>query len=235
MIDLSHIKLDDQKIDNLINEISNYDDQKFFWLGLQDYNPVFTLQKEIHKKILENKIQETTLLLEHNNVYTLGKNANENHILPLQTKCKNIVKVDRGGDVTYHGPGQLVCYPLINLKNYNKSISWYIDLIQDSIIEFLDKNMVHAEKRLSPHTGVWVEDEKIAAIGIRLSRWITYHGFSLNINTDLSFYDGIIPCGIFDQGVTSLSKIKNNFIELRSVAIFFEEIINQKLKEVPLS
>ena len=235
MIDLSNIKISRYNIDSLINEISKHERQKFFWLGIQDYDPVFRLQKEIHKKILENKIKETTLLLEHNNVYTLGKNANENHILPLQTKCNNIIKVDRGGDVTYHGPGQLVCYPLINLKNYKKSISWYINLIQDSIIEFLDKNMIQGEKRLSPHTGVWVEDEKIAAIGIRLSRWITSHGFSLNINTDLSFYDGIIPCGIFDQGVTSLSKIKDNFSDTKNVAIYFEKIINQKLKDVALS
>ncbi len=235
MIDLSHIKLQEKNIDILVKELYNYDDEKFFWLGLQDYSPVFRLQKEIHKKILDNKIRETTLLLEHNNVYTLGKNANRNHILPLQTKCKNIVSVDRGGDVTYHGPGQLICYPLINLKNYKKSISWYIDLIQDSIIEFLDENNIFAEKRLSPHTGVWVEDEKIAAIGIRLSKWITSHGFSLNVNTDLSYYDGIIPCGIFDQGVTSVHKIRNDLFDLKNIAIFFERIISKKLNEVPSS
>ena len=111
----------------------------------------------------------------------------------VQKKCSDIAQSDRGGDVTYHGPGQLVCYPIINLNNYNKSITWYIELIEKSIIKVLEQNKITAIKKESPLVGIWVDDEKIAAIGVRLSRWISTHGFAINVNTDLSYFDGIIP------------------------------------------
>ena len=170
-------------------------------------------------------------MLEHEHVYTLGKNANQNHILPLQNKCSNIEKIDRGGDVTYHGPGQLVCYPIINLNNYNKSVSWYVRIIEECIVDVLKKHKINAIKKESPFIGVWVDDEKIAAIGIRLSRWVSMHGFAINANTDLSYFDGIIPCGIFDYGVTSMEKIIDTKTNVYLLAESVKDLFLNRIKK----
>ena len=177
-------------------------------------------------------MNDVVLLLEHNHVYTLGKNANKNHILPLKGEVLKIVQIDRGGDVTYHGPGQLVGYPILDLNKYNKSITWYVNLIQDSIINLLESYKIKALKKTSPFVGVWVNEEKIAAIGIRLSRWVSMHGFAINISTNLDYYDGIIPCGIFDLGITSLKELSNKDFDVKGVARQISNIIKASLKEV---
>ena len=236
MIDLSNIKLDN-KLKQSYNQFIKKDREEinFFWLGLQDYAPTLNLQKKIHKSIIQKNTNDTVLMLEHKHVYTLGKNADENHILPLQNKCSNIKQIDRGGDVTYHGPGQLVCYPIINLENYHKSISWYVSLIEQCIIDVLKEHKIDAIKKKSPFIGIWVNDEKIAAIGIRMSRWVSMHGFAINVNTDLSYFDGIIPCGIFDYGVTSMQEITSRQVSLydlaKSTSKLFLERIKKTVKE----
>jgi len=235
MIDISNIKITDTNIDQVYSNIETSNNTNVFWLGLQEYQPVFELQKKIYNNILNNKSKDVILMLEHKSVYTLGKNANENHILPLQIKCSDIAQSDRGGDVTYHGPGQLVCYPIINLNNYNKSITWYIELIEKSIIKVLEQNKITAIKKESPLVGIWVDDEKIAAIGVRLSRWISTHGFAININTDLSYFDGIIPCGIFDYGVTSIQQILNEEVDVKLIAHQVEQSFLESLMEVAVS
>ena len=235
MIDISNIKITNTNIDQVYKNIEISNNTNVFWLGLQEYQPVFELQRKIYNNILNNKSKDVILMLEHKSVYTLGKNANENHILPLQKKCFDIAQSDRGGDVTYHGPGQLVCYPIINLNNYNKSITWYIELIEKSIIRVLDKNRITAIKKDSPLVGIWVDDEKIAAIGVRLSRWISTHGFAINVNTDLSYFDGIIPCGIFDYGVTSVQQILNKEVDIKIIAHQVEQSLLENLREVAVS
>ena len=236
MIDLSNIRLDD-KLNQNYSQFMSKDSQEinFFWLGLQDYAPTLSLQKKIHKSIIQKNTNDTVLMLEHKHVYTLGKNADENHILPLQNRCSNIEQIDRGGDVTYHGPGQLVCYPIINLENYHKSVSWYVGLIEQCIIDVLKKHKIDAVKKKSPLIGIWVDDEKIAAIGIRMSRWVSMHGFAINVNTDLSYFDGIIPCGIFDYGVTSMQEITSRQVSLydlaKSISKLFLERIKKAVKE----
>ena len=235
MIDISDIKITSNNVDEVYRSLSNTENINVFWLGLQEYNSVFELQKKIYSNILKDKSKDVILMLEHHNVYTLGRNANENHILPLQNKCTKITHSDRGGDVTYHGPGQLVCYPVIDLNNYNKSVTWYINLIEESIIKVLRKNKIEAIKKESPLVGIWVEDEKIAAIGVRLSRWISTHGFAININTDLSYFDGIIPCGIFDYGVTSIEKVLDEKIDIKLIAHQVEESFLEQLIGVPVS
>tara|TARA_Y100001970_G_C14153431_1_gene814073 strand:+ start:807 stop:1514 length:708 start_codon:yes stop_codon:yes gene_type:complete len=235
MIDLSDTKITDVNIDKIYNKLNLSNDVNFFWLGTQDYAPIFELQKKIYNNILYNKSKDVVLMLEHQNVYTLGKNANKNHILPLSKKYADIAQCDRGGDVTYHGPGQLVCYPIINLNNYNKSITWYIEFIEKTIIKVLEKNKIKASKKESPLIGIWVDDEKIAAIGVRLSRWISTHGFAINVNTDLSYFDGIIPCGIFDHGVTSIKKVIKREVSVKLIANQVKESILGKLTEVPIS
>ena len=175
-------------------------------LGRKSYEEVWTLQKKMQLKRINGDVGDMLILVEHNPVYTLGKNANPNHLLQSRDKSIDIFNIERGGDITFHGPGQLVGYPILNLSNYKKSVSWYMRVLEQLTIDVLNEFKIIAS-RVEGLTGVWVGDEKIAAQGVRMSRWVTMHGFSLNVNTDLSFYDGIIPCGIFNRGVTSMEKV----------------------------
>ena len=149
MIDLSNYDLSIDKVDDFCLKIKeeSSNDVNFLWLGTQRYEPIFLLQKKIHKDRINNRIKDVILMLEHEHVYTLGKNANSNHILTSQA---NVVHVDRGGDVTYHGPGQLVCYPIVDLNNYNKSITWYVNVLQESILSALLHYEIDAKKKEFP-------------------------------------------------------------------------------------
>ncbi len=194
-----------------IKENSSKDMISYYWLGEQPYNKTWDLQRSLHHYIVNEVIGDIVLLLEHPHVYTLGKNANNNHLLPSYPKDAEVIDIDRGGDVTYHGPGQLVGYPILDLHNYKMSISWYLDVLSNSIINMLTDLDIDSHYR-NDYVGVWVDESKIAAFGVRLSKWITMHGFALNINTDLKYYDGLIPCGIFECGITSISdNIKTKF------------------------
>lgn len=175
-------------------------------LGMKDYQATWNLQKDYHKKVLLGDKPDTLFFVEHEPVYTLGKNADNNHLLQSAKKNIKVFNIERGGDITFHGPGQIVGYPIIDLKRYNKSVSWYMRSLEKVLIDTLSTfNIVGKIKE--GLTGVWVGDEKIGAQGVRISRWVTMHGFALNVNTDLTYYDGIIPCGIFEYGVTSMEKI----------------------------
>lgn len=175
-------------------------------LGMKDYQATWNLQKDYHKKVLLGDKPDTLFFVEHEPVYTLGKNANNNHLLQSAKKNIKVFNIERGGDITFHGPGQIVGYPIIDLKRYNKSVSWYMRSLEKVLIDTLSTfNIVGKIKE--GLTGVWVGDEKIGAQGVRISRWVTMHGFALNVNTDLTYFDGIIPCGIFEYGVTSMEKI----------------------------
>ena len=173
------------------------------------YNDAIKLMEERLLKINEQKNNELLWILEHDEIYTAGTSYSENEILDKSIK---VIKTNRGGKITFHGPGQLVCYFVIDLKKRNKDIRKFITLIEKTIIDslnhfniktFSDKNNI----------GIWYKNEnridKIAAIGVRVSKWIAYHGFSININNDLSKYESIIPCGVKDKGVTSLKKIND--------------------------
>ena len=175
-------------------------------LGHRPYQEVWDLQKEMQAKRINTEIEDTLILVEHEPVYTLGKNADENHLLQNRDESVGVFQIERGGDITFHGPGQLVGYPILDLSNYKKSVSWYMRTLEQVTIDVLDEFGITAN-RIEGLTGVWVGDEKIAAQGVRISRWVTMHGFALNVNPDLSFYDGIIPCGIFDHGVTSMEQL----------------------------
>ena len=164
-------------------------------------------------EVNEKKSKQLIWILEHEDLYTAGTSFNENEIIDKSVK---IVKTNRGGKITYHGPGQLICYFVIDLKERKKDITRFISIIETSIIDtlklfnintFADKNNV----------GIWYNNkskiEKVAAIGVRVSKWIAYHGFSININNDLKKYDAIIPCGIKDKGITNLYSISNQSYE----------------------
>ena len=192
----------------------------FIWLGRQAFHPVWDLQKMIHAARVGNQMNDVVLFLEHDPIYTFGKNANRDHLLPSYSKDAEILPIDRGGDVTFHGPGQLVIYPILDLHNYLQSVSWYMRSLEEVTIQTLSKFGISSTSRPGL-TGVWIDDEKICAMGVRLSKWVTMHGIALNVSTDLTYFNGIIPCGIFDAGVTSINKQTNSNIQLQQVIEVF--------------
>jgi lipoate-protein ligase B len=203
-------------------------------LGNSSYKRTWELQKELQLQRIENNIDDTLLLVEHEPVYTFGKNADENHLLQNYPENVKLFYTERGGDITFHGPGQIVGYPIMDLHNYKMSISWYMRSLEEVIIRSLDKFGISADRKDSL-TGVWVEDEKIAALGVRISRWVTMHGFALNVNTDLAYYDSIIPCGIFDYGITSMKHIlgeNQNISKIKSTlsAVFLDVFQLKKME-----
>tara|TARA_Y100001970_G_scaffold107741_1_gene134794 strand:- start:7109 stop:7729 length:621 start_codon:yes stop_codon:yes gene_type:complete len=177
-------------------------------------NPVNYLEalkflEERALKINKNEANELIWILEHPSIFTAGTSFNKNDILD---KSIDIIKTSRGGKITWHGPGQLICYLVINLNNRKKDIRKFINILEKSIIETLNEYDIKSYNDRK-NIGIWVnangKREKIAAIGIKIKKWVAYHGFSLNINNDLSNYKKIIPCGIQDKGITSLKKISN--------------------------
>ena len=195
-------------------------------LGHKSYKEVWNLQKKMQLKRMHGEIGDVLILVEHDPVYTLGKNANPDHLLQSRDRSIDVFNIERGGDITFHGPGQLVGYPILDLSNYKKSVSWYMRSLEQLTIDVLSEFKISA-KRVEGLTGVWVGDEKIAAQGVRLTKWITMHGFSININTDLSFYDGIIPCGIFNHGVTSMKEILKRTQKMEKVKSLVIDKFNQ--------
>ena len=185
-------------------------------LGLCAYDEVWNLQKEIQAQRIAGESEDTLLLVEHEPVYTLGKNADKNHLLQHYPDNVQIFQIERGGDITFHGPGQLVGYPILDLHNYKKSVSWYMRSLEQVIINTLQKYGIKGEQK-EDLTGVWIKDKKIAAFGVRISRWVTMHGFALNVNTDMQYYEGIIPCGILEYGVTSMEKLLHHEVNMKDV------------------
>ena len=171
-------------------------------LKRKNFLDTLQIQESLRNKVLKNNTDNYLILVEHDHVYTLGKNANSNNI--LNNTCE-IIQTQRGGDVTYHGPGQLVAYPIINLKKKKIGVKNYISMIEKLISNILiDYNL--KPQILKEETGVWVQDKKIASIGIHVTRGVTMHGLAINVNTDLSYFDNIISCGIQGVKMTSLDK-----------------------------
>jgi lipoyl(octanoyl) transferase len=189
-------------------------------LDIIDYKEAWDLQKDIFELRYKKEISDVFLLLEHPHTYTLGRVADKAHLIGSQDYLdKNKISVydiDRGGDITYHGPGQIVGYPIIDLNQWQNDTHKYLRGLEEVIIRTCSFYGINAS-RDPKYTGVWIENRKIAAIGIKVSRWITMHGFAFNINSDLSFFNGIVPCGIFNKEVTSLSKELNTIIDLQEV------------------
>jgi lipoyl(octanoyl) transferase len=189
-------------------------------LGLIDYKEAWDLQKSIHQLRVEDKIDDVLFLLEHPHTYTLGKIADKNNLVGdekyLSDNKISVYDIDRGGDITYHGPGQIVGYPIINLTNWKQDTHKYLRALEEVIISTCADYGLSGS-RVDKYTGVWLDSRKICAIGIKVSRWITMHGFAFNVNTDLNLFNGIIPCGISDKEVTSLKKELKKEILLNEV------------------
>jgi lipoyl(octanoyl) transferase len=221
-------------------------------IGKSSFSDAWEYQEDIFKKIIdqkiknrsnENKIETNNFLIitEHNPVYTIGKSGNISNLLlnddEMKTQGIEFYKINRGGDITYHGPGQIMGYPIIDLDNFFTDINLYLRKLEEVIINTL-KSYDLQGFTIKGETGVWVKDnnglsKKVCAFGIRASRWVTMHGFSFNVNPELNYFKNIIPCGITDKGVTSVSELKNRNIEMNEIKQIlyknFEDSFNAKL------
>ena len=216
-------------------------------LGKFNYSDCFEYQKKIQNEIIQIKLDNRNkrikkitpnylLFVEHDHVYTLGNSGNSENLLfnenILKQKGIEFYKTNRGGDITYHGPGQLVCYPIIDMENFYTDIHRYLRDLEEIIINTLNVLGITASGN-SNETGVWIDvgklnERKICAMGIKVSRWVTMHGLALNVNTNLSFFEGIIPCGISNKGVTSISNELNKEVKMDLVQkIFIEKFLDQ--------
>lgn len=178
-------------------------------LGVVEYQAAYDLQQHLHARVVAGEIPDLLLLLEHPHVYTLGRRGQESDVLASQGVLDKLGvetrATDRGGEATYHGPGQLVGYPIINLRRWGGGVRQYVEGLERVLRGALDEFGIAAHSEGKP-TGVWVDERKIAAIGVRVSRSVTMHGFALNVSPDLSFFEHIVPCGMPDVRVTSMAR-----------------------------
>lgn len=213
-------------------------------LGLKDYKECWDYQEEILKKVQTDKLSKNKptalnsfLLVEHPHVYTLGKSGDEHNLLVQGDFLKKInatyYKINRGGDITYHGPGQLVGYPIIDLEYFKIGVREYIEKMEDAIIATLAHYGIKGGRK-EEATGVWLDSDKpakarkICAIGVRVSRYVSMHGFALNVNTDMRYFNYINPCGFLTYGVTSLERELGKKIDMSEV----KEVIKTKFNEI---
>ena len=194
-------------------------------LGLIGYAEAYALQKRVVAARKAEAIEDVLLLCEHPHVITQGRNGKRAHLLVservLRQKGMDYYETSRGGDITYHGPGQIVGYPILNLGTIRRDVVWYVRMLEEAMIRATAEFGVTAE-RVAGKTGIWVRtgntEEKLAAIGVHVSRWVTSHGFAYNVSTDLRNFDLIVPCGIADRKATSLEKLLGRSVEGKEVA-----------------
>ncbi len=199
------------------------------WLGRVEYGEALALQSAAAARCAETG-EETLFLLEHDPVFTLGRNASRRDILFTPERCAEmgiaVHEADRGGKVTYHGPGQLVGYPILDLSPDRRDVRRYVRDLEETLIRLLARYGIEGARSDLPErvTSVWVGNDKIAAIGVHIARWITTHGFALNVTTDLSHFLGIVPCGITDGGVTSIERTAGARPSVEDVALEYAPI-----------
>jgi lipoate-protein ligase B len=206
-------------------------------LGLIEYGAAWELQRRVVAARKANAVPDVLLLCEHPHVITLGRNGNATNLRAtdhvLRQMGVSFFETNRGGDITYHGPGQLVGYPILNLSEIRRDVGWYVRSLEEAMIRATAEFGISG-RRVASRTGVWVDaeqeikevkdgkevadEEKLAAIGVHLSRWVTSHGFAYNVSTDLRYFDLIVPCGIAGKRATSLEKLLGRRIEIKEVA-----------------
>ncbi|GAA4381703.1 lipoyl(octanoyl) transferase LipB [Nocardioides caricicola] len=204
--------------------------------GLVDYVAAWELQRDVHQRVVDGDLPDTTLLLEHPPVFTAGKRT-EPHERPADPGDADVIDVDRGGKITFHGPGQLVGYPIVTLPDHVKVVD-YVRRVEEALIQVCaDLGVTTA--RVPGRSGVWLRadkkgpERKVAAIGIRVSRGVTMHGFAINCDVDLGWYDRFVPCGIADAGVTSLSRELGRDVTVAEVTPYVEKHLGHYLSWAP--
>lgn len=206
-------------------------------LGRCSYEEALNIQYDLLKKRQLGEIGDTLILVEHNPVITMGRRAEEENITGscdiLKLNGIEVFKSDRGGDVTYHGPGQIVGYPIVKLKDTGLSIRQFVYNLEDTFIKMLKAEYDINSFRDFKNTGVWVGNDKIVAIGLAVKRGVTMHGFALNVNTNLNHFNFIVPCGIVDKGVTSIKKLTNKEADIKEVkekiVYHFNEVMKKSM------
>jgi len=191
-------------------------------LGVMPYAAALELQRDVARRVISGEIAEDVLLLvEHPPVVTLGRASREGHLLAspelLRSRGVELFEVERGGDVTFHGPGQLVGYPILDLKRHRQDLHWYLRQVEESLIRTLAAHGI-AGDRQTGQTGVWTGGRKIASIGVHAREWVTWHGFALNVSTDLSWFELMVPCGIAGVTMTSIERETGESVTLPVVA-----------------
>lgn len=190
------------------------------WLGRREYGAVLARQKDLVEKVRRGAEPDTVLLVEHDPVITLGRTAKKEHLLLSKAALKergiSLFSVERGGDVTYHGPGQLVGYPILDLNRHGRDLHLLLRNYEEVLIRTLADFGV-AARRFPPYTGVWVGEEKVAAIGVAVESWVSFHGFAFNVDPNLDHFRLIVPCGISEYGVTSLARLLKRPVGLLEV------------------
>lgn len=204
-------------------EIETYDEP-------QPYQAIYERQRAMRDEVEAGARPNSILVLEHTPVITCGRDSDATHLLHSREAYAergiDVVDTDRGGDVTYHGPGQLTAYPILRLEEWRPSIRWYLRMLEETLIRTLAYFDITA-KRNPPYTGVWVEEEKIAQVGIAVRNWVSYHGIALNVSPAMDHFSLIIPCGIPDKPVTSMLTLSPNPPDLRKVrSVFADEFTN---------
>lgn len=222
--------------------------KKPLWIvnaGRIAYGPAFDLQREIVAARKADAVPDVLLFCEHPNVITLGRNGQRENLLAnanvLHQMNVEFHETDRGGDITYHGPGQIVGYPILDLAQHRRDVRWYVEQLEEVMIRTAADYGLAARRILCRH-GIWIDapagEEKLAALGVHLSRWVTSHGFAFNVSTDLRYFDLIIPCGIKDKRATSLERALGRAVSLDEararLAAHFAEIFNAEPQSVPL-
>jgi lipoate-protein ligase B len=210
-------------------------------LGLMDYKKAWDLQHDLWSRRVKGDLPDLLLFLEHPHVITLGRRGNRTHLIApsevLEEMGIPIFHVERGGDVTYHGPGQLVVYPILDLKGYGYRLIRYVDQLEEVILRVL-KDFGMEGRRDSLNRGVWVNGDKIASIGVTIKRWVSFHGFSLNYETDLKYFDLIHPCGLVGKKMTSMAEILGEKITRKSlterICFYFKDVFQKDWEEKSL-
>ena len=216
-------------------------------LGTVPYADALALQHRLVDARKCGALNDALLLLEHPPVFTLGRNARDENILAsrefLRQQGIDVFRVERGGDVTYHGPGQLVGYPILDLRDFRMDVGWFVRSMEEMLIRVLGDFGIRG-KRIEKLVGVWIDqaspmqpEAKIAQIGARIEQWITYHGFALNVDPKLAHFDLIVPCGISDKAVTSMARVLNQPVDPRAVrecvAARFGQVFGTEMIEIP--
>ena len=210
------------------------------FLGRMGYGEALRIQRDLVARRIAREIPDTLLLLEHEPVVTLGKVARAEHVLVDKERLAKlgveVHETDRGGDVTFHGPGQIVGYPIVDLNELRRDVKWYVEQLEEVMIRTCARHGVEAARRPGM-TGAWVGAEKIGAIGVRVEKWVTSHGFAFNVATDLGYFGLIVPCGLRGEGVTSLSARLGRAVDLervtRDVAEAFGAVFGRDVRHVP--
>ena len=210
-------------------------------LGIRSYKEAWDIQKQLHAHRVAQKIPNTLILVEHDPVITMGKSGQDSNVLfpveLLKEKGVDYFQVERGGDVTFHGPGQLVGYPIFNVRDGLAGVKPYIHGVEDAIIATLGEHDIKAHKK-EKMIGVWTANGKVCSVGVAVKKWVSFHGFALNVNTDLSYFDLIVPCGLKNVEMTSMQEILGKEVSMervkKCVVRNFGRIFNQDITEACL-